>query len=160
MTTAHLVRDEARRRIAELHGGTAGSDVTIKVLNTVVRMLAPQNATLAAHVALLACSNELEANPSADVTADRHWTAHAVSVEPIKRNTIDFGGVRFGLPDQGKLALAIGCANAAIAAGVRAGDLRWHHGKTDFAWTALDGSGVTMDAPTLLAFGAAALNAS
>ncbi len=159
MTTAHQVRDEARRRIAALHGGTAGSDVTIKALNSVIRLLAPRDARLAAHVALLTRSNELEASPPEDITADRHWTI-AAAPEPTKRDTIDYMGARFGLPDPGKLALAMCCANAAIAAGVRAGDLRWHLGKADFTWSALDGTPVPMDAPALLAFGAAALNAS
>jgi hypothetical protein len=44
----------------------------------------------------------------------------------------------------------------AIIAGAQPGNYRWHGGATDFQWIANDNSLVTMDAQTVLAFGAAA----
>lgn len=53
----------------------------------------------------------------------------------------------------GASAAAIG----AIMLGAQAGDLRWHGGDEDFAWLALDNTSVPMDAPTVYAFGMAAM---
>lgn len=48
-------------------------------------------------------------------------------------------------------------ALGAIMAGAKDGDLRWHGGKTDFAWIAADNSLHTMDARTVCRFGQAAM---
>lgn len=52
-------------------------------------------------------------------------------------------------PAPDKLALTVALANAAIAGGVRAGDLRWLDPSKDFAL-----NGVPMDAPSLIAHAA------
>lgn len=56
----------------------------------------------------------------------------------------------------------LGAHSSALAAilngGGAAGDLYWHGGATPFEWIAADDSRVQMDAPTVLAFGGAALD--
>ena len=52
----------------------------------------------------------------------------------------------------GAATLAIG----AMASGALAGNLQWHGAADDFAWLAQDNVVVTMDAPSVFAFGAAA----
>jgi hypothetical protein len=61
------------------------------------------------------------------------------------------------ISDDGKLALTVAVATAAIASGVQAGNLRWHGGESDFVFTSSNGALVPMDAPTVLAFGLAVL---
>lgn len=161
----NAVRDEARRRLAVLHGGHQGSDVAIRALNSVIaHITAPTPATMArlkAHVALLERSSALQKDPPINPGADAHWQIEAVeTVQPVAdtANLIVFEGHGYHRPDLGRLALVLACANAAIAAGVQGGNRRWHHGTTDFTWQAADGTAVPMDAPTALAFGAKVLS--
>jgi hypothetical protein len=60
--------------------------------------------------------------------------------------------------DQKRISGAATLAVIAIMQGTQAGDLRWHGGNSDFTWIAADNSTVTMDAPTVLLFGAVAAN--
>ncbi|NNV22096.1 DUF4376 domain-containing protein [Ochrobactrum pseudogrignonense] len=70
-----------------------------------------------------------------------------------------FGGVVYQTrgEDRENIAGAATAALAAIMNGAQAGDLRWHGGDTDFVWIAADNSIHTMDAPTMFAFGQAAM---
>lgn len=59
--------------------------------------------------------------------------------------------------DQKRINGASSLAHIALTVGGKQpGDLRWHDGAADFAWIAQDNTLVPMDAPTVLAFGAAA----
>lgn len=60
------------------------------------------------------------------------------------------------IEDQKRINGAGTLAVAAIVAGAKPGDLRWHGGAVDFAWIASDNTLVTMDAHEVLAFGQAA----
>ena len=61
--------------------------------------------------------------------------------------------------DRENIAGACTLALAAVVGGSPVGDLRWHGGADDFAWIAADNSLHTMDARTMLAFGAVVANA-
>ncbi|MCR5941111.1 DUF4376 domain-containing protein [Ochrobactrum sp. XJ1] len=70
-----------------------------------------------------------------------------------------FGGVVYQTRSEDRENIA-GAATASLAAimnGVQAGDMRWHGGDTDFVWIAADNSTHPMDAPTMFAFGQAAM---
>lgn len=58
--------------------------------------------------------------------------------------------------DQKRIAGAGTLAVAALMNGAQPGDLRWHEGDADFVWIAADNSVVSMDAPSMVAFGKAA----
>jgi hypothetical protein len=89
----------------------------------------------------------------------RARTQDAVDAERDRR--IDAGvtidGTRFQTrpADRENVAGATQLATLAVMGGAQAGDLRWHGGGSDFAWIAEDNSIVTMDAPTVIAFGQA-----
>lgn len=70
-----------------------------------------------------------------------------------------FGGIRFQSrpDDRENIAGAATAALGAMMAGAQPGDLRWHGGDTDFVWIAEDNSTMAMDAPTVFAFGQAAM---
>ena len=70
-----------------------------------------------------------------------------------------FNGVRYQsrAKDRENIAGAATAALAAVVNGAEAGDYRWHGGEADFVWIAEDNSLVTMDAPTVHAFGQAAM---
>jgi len=59
--------------------------------------------------------------------------------------------------DRENIAGAATAALGAMMSGVQSGDLRWHGGAEDFGWIAADNSMHTMDAPTVYAFGQAAM---
>lgn len=90
-------------------------------------------------------------------TAPPQAPAPAVAPPSLR---VTFAGTVFDVPDATRLTLSVGLANAAIVAGVQAGDLRWHGGPEDFTWLAADGTAVPMDAPTVIAFARAALAAT
>ena len=96
-----------------------------------------------------------------------------VTPPPITRKQVDeeaerrtragfiFNGVHFQFDALAKSRItgAAALAHQAITVGGKAPtDTKWHGGETDFRWIATDNSLVTMDAATVLAFGAAAAN--
>jgi hypothetical protein len=98
--------------------------------------------------------------PSAAALARlRARTQDAIDAERDRRIDagVVFNGVRFQTrpADRENVAGATQLATLAVMAGAQAGDLRWHGSASDFAWIAEDNSIVTMDAPTVIAFGQA-----
>jgi hypothetical protein len=89
----------------------------------------------------------------------RARTQDAIDAERDRRIDagVVFNGVRFQTrpADRENVAGATQLATLAVMAGAQAGNLRWHGGASDFAWIAEDNSIVTMDAPTVIAFGQA-----
>lgn len=88
-------------------------------------------------------------------------TAEQVNAERDRRIALGFtfaGKLFDSRPeDQKRINGASSLAHIALTVrGKQPGDLRWHDGEADFAWIAQDNSLVSMDAPTVLAFGAAA----
>lgn len=167
MTEIVSVRDEARRRLAMVHGARIGADMTQKALNSVIEhLVTPTSETryrLLCHMAVLAASNTLEPDPPLDLAADHRWSLPAKqddepTVAGQLLRSVVFQGQHYPMPDFSRLTLAVALAGAAIDAGVRANDYRWHGGLVDFGWHAADGSLVPMDAPTVVAFGMAAFN--
>ena len=61
------------------------------------------------------------------------------------------------LEDRENIAGASTAALAAVMQGAQAGDYLWHGGTTPFVWIAANNSENLMDAPTMFAFGQAAL---
>ena len=89
-------------------------------------------------------------------------TSQEVSAEERRRTQagFSFNNVHFQFDDLAKSRIAGAASSAHIAmslSGKQAGDYRWHGGDADFAWIATDNTLVTMDAPTVIAFGQAAL---
>lgn len=88
-------------------------------------------------------------------------TADAVDIERDRRTDAGFafGGVFYQSrpSDRENIAGAATAAGVAMLTGAEAGDLRWHGGDEDFAWIAADNSTHPMDAPTMFAFGQAAM---
>jgi len=89
----------------------------------------------------------------------------AVNAERDRRMTATFAfaGKDYDCDAQSlaRITGAATLAGFAMGAGAKAGNLRWHGGKADFAWIAADNSLTTMDAQTCFAFGnAAATNES
>ena len=85
-----------------------------------------------------------------------------VTVVPVApATTLEFEGVQFAVQqtDVVRLQLAVGLANAAIANGIEAGDLRWRHPDRDFTWPSAVGAPVPMDHETLIAFAGAVFDA-
>lgn len=164
------VRDEARRRMAIAHGGSAGSDMTQKAVNTLVRhAVEPSKATahaLRCHLAVLAAAARMKNTVPIDMRADKHWpmpdqdqaTPQIVTREKGPAISVVFAGQEFDA-DMQRLSIAVACANSAIIGGVQAGDMRWHRGPADFVWRTKEGVDVPMDAPTVIAFGLAVLTA-
>lgn len=73
--------------------------------------------------------------------------------------TFTFGGVVYQSRPQDRENIAGAAQLATIAltlGGKLPSDYRWHGGGEDFCWIAADNSLVTMDAPTVIAFGQAA----
>lgn len=70
-----------------------------------------------------------------------------------------FNGVLFQSrpEDRENIIGASQAAGYAIADGAQPGDYLWHGGPSDFVWIASDNSLVRMDAPTMVAFGLAAM---
>lgn len=71
----------------------------------------------------------------------------------------EFGGVIYQTrpEDRENIAGASTAALGAMMAGAQPGDLRWHGGESDFMWISADNSTHSMDAPTVFAFGQAAM---
>ncbi|WP_238368288.1 DUF4376 domain-containing protein [Mesobacterium pallidum] len=65
-------------------------------------------------------------------------------------NTFDSGP-----EDRERIMAAAAIARSAIDGGALAADLRWYDAGVDFAWIDASNASVTMDAPTVVAFGAA-----
>ena len=88
-------------------------------------------------------------------------TAHQVNTERNRRisHQFEFGGVAFQCSpeDRENISGASVSAMMAIMDGAAPGDLRWHGGDSDFVWIATDNELVPMDAPTMWAFGEAAM---
>lgn len=85
----------------------------------------------------------------------------APAFEPAPKQpqrTVTVFGSTFAYPDLGKLAIALNLANAAMATGVRAGDLRWHGGQTDYSWPDINGQPVPMDVQKIIGFAQAVHN--
>jgi hypothetical protein len=89
----------------------------------------------------------------------RARTQDAIDAERDRRIDagVTFNGVRLQTrpADRENVAGATQLATLAVMGGAQAGNLRWHGGASDFAWIAEDNSIVTMDAPTVIAFGQA-----
>lgn len=85
----------------------------------------------------------------------------APAAEPLPKQpqkTVSAFGATFAYPDLGRLSVALNLANAAMATGARAGDLRWHGGETDYGWPDINGQLVPMDVQKIIAFGRIVLN--
>lgn len=100
--------------------------------------------------------------PQPDPTEARNITSTAIMDERNRRMraSLAFGGHVFDI-DQGSLQRITGAATLAgfaLGQGAQAGDLLWHGGDDPFSWITADNQIVTMDAPTVFAFGQAAAN--
>ncbi len=75
--TKSMIHDEARRRMAIVHGSHYGADLTQKALNSLIlHVVAPSTQSLHRlhyHLAVLTASNQLEASLPDDFGADHHW---------------------------------------------------------------------------------------
>ena len=84
-TTKQMVLDECRARMAALHGGSYGSNLEQKAMNSIiVHLTAPTPDTsyrLHCHLALLTACNALEKTLPDDFKADKHWPMPGV-IEP------------------------------------------------------------------------------
>lgn len=93
--------------------------------------------------------------PLPDVTPD--------DVDKERDRRIDGGFVFQGVSYQSRPSDRENIAGASTASGIAMvtgsgpGDYRWHGGAEDFAWIAADNSTHPMDAPTMFAFGQAAM---
>ena len=106
-------------------------------------------------------------DPASIITAEAKAAAARAALESavdVERDRRIDGGFSFeGRPyqsrpgDRENIAGASTAAFAAMSLGAVAGDLRWHGGDSDFAWIAADNTLVPMDAPTMFAFGQAAM---
>lgn len=77
MTTIVDIWDEARRRMAHVHGARIGADMGLKAMNSIVlHIVYPSPATLhtlQCHLAVLSAANKLEATLPSDFAEDHHW---------------------------------------------------------------------------------------
>lgn len=83
MITKSMIHDEARRRMAVVHGARYGSDMTQKALNSVILHLVSPSVEslhrLQYHLAVLSAANQLETALPADFIADHHWPVPPIS---------------------------------------------------------------------------------
>lgn len=94
--------------------------------------------------------------PSAYVTSP--ITGNEVDLERDKRLFVfTFGGKQYDFDPASQLNVsgAFSLALAAVIGGAGSGNFRWSDPDYDFAWIAADNTTVTMDAPTMVAFGKA-----
>lgn len=88
-------------------------------------------------------------------------TANQVDVERDRRinGGFSFAGIFYQSrpSDRENIAGASTASGIAMLTGSEPGDYRWHGGAEDFAWIAADNSTHPMDAPTMFAFGQAAM---
>ncbi|MDZ4136918.1 MAG: DUF4376 domain-containing protein [Paracoccaceae bacterium] len=100
--------------------------------------------------------DEVAAQAAADLASMRA----AVTAERDRRlaTTFAFNGARFNsdAPSLARITGAAALAGFAIGAGAKPGDLFWHGGDQPFTWISSDNGLITMDAPTVFAFGRAA----
>lgn len=98
-----------------------------------------------------------------DKAAELKVEVETADVDALRNEKIAAGFIFDGTLYQsrpGDLENIAGAATSAVAAliaGAQAGDLRWADPDQDFAWIASDNGMVTMDAPTVVAFGNAAM---
>lgn len=97
-TTKQMVLDECRARMAKLHGGSYGSNIEQKAMNTIVaHLIAPNPDTtykLHCHMALLNACGVLKASLPDDYKADKHWPMPGVVQSqdiPESGNVIEVG---------------------------------------------------------------------
>lgn len=91
--------------------------------------------------------------------AGPHIDSQAVDAERDRRIAVfPFGGKDYDADQVSLRRIDTAKVNAlaAIINGAQAGDYRWAHPTTDFAWIASDNTSTLMDAQTTLAFGIAA----
>lgn len=76
-TTKQMVLDECRARMASLHGGSYGSNIEQKAMNSIIAHLIGPNPDTAyllqCHMAILSACNVLEKSLPDDFKADKHW---------------------------------------------------------------------------------------
>lgn len=93
--TKEMIWDEARRRMAMVHGGAYGSNAEQKAMNSIiVHMVYPTPETLhrlRCHLAVLSASNILERDLPEDFQADHYWQLPEKLNAPEPQNVVDVG---------------------------------------------------------------------